>query len=105
MLIIETPIFTRRVQKAMNEEEYHRLQVALLEDPELGTDLGGGLYKVRWGAKGSGKRGGARVLYYWARPDQILMLFVFGKNERSDLTPDQEKELRRVARMEFGNRK
>lgn len=105
MLIIETPIFTRRVQKAMSEEEYHRLQVALLEDPELGTDLGGGLYKVRWGIKGGGKSGGARVLYYWVRPDQILMLFLFEKNERSNLTADQEKELRKVARTEFRRRK
>ncbi len=102
MEIVETPLFTRRIQKAMSEEDYRELQIALVEDPELGADLGGGLYKVRWGVEGRGKRSGARVVYYWAREDgTILMLFVFLKNEQDDLTPDQEKALRRLVQEEY----
>ena len=101
MLIIETPIFTRRVLKEMEDAEYRELQGALRENPELGADLGGGLYKVRWGTGGRGKRGGVRAVYYWGRPDRILMLFLFAKNERDNLTPAQEKALRDLAREEF----
>jgi hypothetical protein len=50
--------------------------------------------KVRWALPGGGKSGGIRVLYYWrANADQIYLLFLFGKGERSDLTPVQVREL------------
>jgi hypothetical protein len=61
-----------------------------------------GIRKVRWKVQGSGKRGGARVVYYWAvEQDSILMLFIFGKNERSDLTPAQIKVLRQIVEEEY----
>lgn len=102
MLIIETPIFTRRVQKGMSEEDYRGLQLALRSNPELGVHLGGGLYKARWGVGHRGKSGGVRVIYYWARREgQILMLFLFLKNEQDNLTAAQEKALRDLAREEY----
>ena len=102
MQIVETPIFTRRIGKAMSAEEYRQLQLALLSNPELGTQLGGRLRKVRWGSGGRGKRGGARVIYYWARADGvILMLFVFTKNEQEDLTPEQVRALRAIVEAEY----
>jgi len=102
MLFIETPIFTQRVRKGMTDDEYRELQVALAESPEIGESLGGGLYKVRWGVGSRGKRGGVRVVYYWARElERILMLFLFAKNEQDNLTDAQEKALRSLAREEF----
>jgi mRNA-degrading endonuclease RelE of RelBE toxin-antitoxin system len=102
MQIIETPIFTRRIQRAMSEEEYRQLQLALLENPELGTHIGGRLRKVRWGSNGRGKRGSARVVYFWAREDSvILMLFAFAKNEQEDLTPEQERALRALVTEQY----
>ena len=102
MQIIETPVFTRRIQRVMSDEEYRQLQLALSDNPELGTTIGGKLRKVRWGSEGRGKRGGARVIYYWAREDGvILMLFVFAKNEQEDLTPDQVRTLRALVEQEY----
>lgn len=102
MLIIETPGFTRRVRKGLSDEEYRELQNALRSDPELGVHLGGGLYKVRWGVEHRGKSGGVRVVYYWARREgQLLMLFLFLKNEQDDLTAAQEKALRDLVRAEY----
>lgn len=102
MLIIETPIFTRRVQKGMSDDEYRELQNALRENPAIGTDLGGGLYKVRWGVGNRGKSGGARAVYYWARPEgHIVMLFLFFKNERDNLSPAQERALRDLVRESY----
>ena len=51
---------------------------------------------------GGGKRGGLRVIYYWAPAEQVLyMLFVYTKSEQGDLTTDQMRQLRRVVREEF----
>jgi len=61
-----------------------------------------GLRKLRWMISGKGKRGGTRVIYYWLKPrDTILMLFVFKKNERSDLSKDQLKIVRSIAAKEL----
>ena len=52
--------------------------------------------------KRTGKRGGVRIIYYWAATqDRILMLLVYAKNERDDLSPDQLRVLRRVVETEF----
>lgn len=62
----------------------------------------GGLRKIRWSESGRGKRGGARVIYYWARADGvILMLMAYAKNEMADLTKDQIAILRRIVEEEF----
>ena len=48
------------------------------------------------------KRGGARVVYYWAvRKDVILLLFAYQKNVSADLTPKQIAQLAKVVKQEF----
>jgi mRNA-degrading endonuclease RelE of RelBE toxin-antitoxin system len=104
MQIVETTVFTRRILKLLTDEEYRLLQHALLMRPELGKIIpgSGGIRKVRWKVQTSGKRGGVRVIYYWAvAQDIILMLFVYGKNERSDLTAAQLKVLRQIVEEEY----
>ncbi len=99
MVIIETTIFTRQVQALLADEEYRKLQLALADRPNLGVLIpqSGGLRKLRWGASGKGKRGGVRVIYDWARSQhQLLMLFIYAKSERDDLTPAQLSQLRTV---------
>ena len=76
----------------------------LAQQPDVGSIIpgGGGLRKVRWSIKGKGKRGGSRVIYYWFVEDEsILMLFIFKKNERSDLTKEQLKQLRTIVEREY----
>ena len=56
----------------------------------------GGLRKLRWAAKGRGKRGGSRVIYYFHNLDVPLFLMaIFAKNIQTDLTPQQRKALAR----------
>jgi hypothetical protein len=51
---------------------------------------GAGLRKLRWSAQGRGKRGGARVIYYWQFSQQrIYLIHAYAKSERTDLTPQQ----------------
>ena len=67
---------------------------------------GGGIRKVRVAVGLRGKRGGARVIYYWAvRRNLILLLSAYPKNTVADLTPKQVSQLARVVKEEFGNEK
>jgi hypothetical protein len=78
--------------------------VVLAERPDSGDLIrgGGGLSKVRWAVEGRGKRGGVRVIDHWAVPqEQILMLLIYRKSERDDLTADQLKRLRTIIEMEY----
>jgi hypothetical protein len=57
---------------------------------------------VRVAVGSRGKRGGARVIYYWAvRKDLILLLSAYPKNVSANLTPRQVEQLARVVKEEF----
>jgi mRNA-degrading endonuclease RelE of RelBE toxin-antitoxin system len=104
MVIIETPVFTRQVQDLLEDDDYRLLQVALINRPDLGAVIrgSGGLRKVRWNLPGKGKRGGVRIIYYWAvAQDQLLMLFMYPKNVRDDLTPAQVKILKQIVEKDY----
>jgi hypothetical protein len=104
MVIIETTVFTRQVVNLLPDKDYRSLQLTLANRPDTGDLIkgSGGLRKIRWAAVGQGKRGGARVIYYWAVPqDQILMLFMYPKSERADLTVSQIRVLRKIIEEEY----
>jgi len=71
MVIIETTVFTRQIQALMDDENYAEFQSGLADHPDMGVRIpgSGGIRKVRVAAKGHGKRGGARIIYYWAVAD------------------------------------
>ena len=105
MRFVETPVFTAAVTSLLSDEEYRQMQLALLIRPEHGALIrgSGGLRKLRWGARGHGKRGGVRMIYYWHPGDQFFyMLLIYAKAEQDDLTPTQLRVLRRLVREEFG---
>jgi hypothetical protein len=105
VVIIETSIFTRRVIDILTDNEYGELQGFMAAHPDAGNIIPGGrgLRKLRWGISGKGKRGGTRIIYCWLKArDTLLMVFIFRKNERSDLTRDQLKTLKRIAAKGLG---
>lgn len=106
MVVVETTIFTRQIKALMHDDEYAEFQTDLVERPDMGPCIpgSGGIRKVRVAAKGHGKRGGARVIYYWAVSEsQIFMLLAYAKNEQEDLTRDQIKALKSLVEKEFGD--
>lgn len=61
-----------------------------------------GLRKIRMGASGRGKRGGARVIYYYFDSEgSIFLLYIFAKNEKSDLNAEEVAVLRKLVEREF----
>lgn len=80
---IETPFFTRTVDRYLDDDEYRELQAYLNGRPDAGNVVpgSGGVRKLRWAAEGRGKRGGLRIIYYLRiAQGQIWMLTLYGKN-------------------------
>lgn len=104
MVIKETSVFTKQVRKLLDSESYRLLQLRLARDPAAGALMKGtgGLRKIRWQGSGRGKRGGVRVIYYWATEDEVLlMLLMYSKKDKDDLSSEQKKVLAALVKEEF----
>ena len=85
----ETERFVKRGEKILGIEGINEIQLYLCNYPEDGAIIpgSGGIRKMRWAASGRGKRGGARIIYYFANAaGRILMLDIYAKNEKENLT-------------------
>lgn len=92
MVFIETPTFTKTITGLLKDDEYRLLQNELTHNPDTGDLIsgGGGIRKIRFATRGKGKRGGARLIYYWQKSkDRIFMLLAFTKAKQSNLDPEQ----------------
>ena len=79
------------------DEEFRLFQADLMSNPKPGDVIQGtgGLWKVRVASKGKGKRGGARIIYYFLdERRRFYLLTVYGKSEMADLTTDQKRQLK-----------
>ncbi|MEK6593304.1 MAG: type II toxin-antitoxin system RelE/ParE family toxin [Pseudomonadota bacterium] len=99
MIFVETSIFSRALPDYLSDDEYRGLQNMLIERPEAGAVIqgSGGVRKIRWAARGKGKSGGVRVIYYWFQADeQIFLITLYGKSEKEDLSAA---ELKRIVKL------
>ena len=104
MKFIETSVFTRRITEFVADDEYRRLQEALLRRPAHGDLIEGtgGIRKLRWNEEGRGKRGGLRIIYYWhVKREMFLMLFVYRKSDQKDLTSEQRRTFAKIVQQEI----
>ncbi len=96
MIFIELTPFVAFRNEYWTDDDLRALQSFLLVRPDAGDVIrrGSGLRKLRWAAQGRGKRGGARVIYYWqTEQEHIYLIYGYVKSERDDLTPQQIKLL------------
>jgi mRNA-degrading endonuclease RelE of RelBE toxin-antitoxin system len=99
--VAETPTFMKQAEELFTEEERKELIDFLAANPQSGDEIpgAGGVRKLRVAAKGKGKRGGARVIYYWYSDESpIYALLAYGKNEKSDLKPDEARAVAAFAK-------
>jgi hypothetical protein len=97
--VVETPEFVARAKRLLTEGERSELVSYLAANPKAGDLLRGtgGARKVRWGAKGKGKSGGARAITFFGGLDvPVFLLTVFGKGERANLSKAEINELRQI---------
>ena len=93
----ESKNFTKHLTDLPTDDEYAEFQWRLIRFPEEGDVIpnGGGIRKIRFGAKGRGKRGGARVIYYLTLGKGAIFLFdIYAKNEKLDLSAFELKTLK-----------
>ena len=96
-VFVESHLFEKIRSDYMSDDEYRDFQCELLTEPTKGDVIQGtgGLRKARVSSKGKGKRGGARVIYYhFDRHNRFYLLTIYAKNEMSDLTTTQKKQLK-----------
>lgn len=78
-------------------QDYESLLESLKADPNLGTDLGNGLRKIRVSikSKGKGKSGGARVISYVLHrtETEVNLLYVYDKSNRSSISSKELQQL------------
>ena len=83
-------------------EDYAQLLLDISANPRLGTDLGGGLRKIRMAitSKGKGKSGGARVISFTivvaVEETEINLLYIYDKAERASISKKEIEELLRL---------
>jgi len=103
MEFLEHPLFARQREGILDDPGMNSLMVLLTNRPESGVVIpkGGGLRKVRVAANGKGKRGGARVIYYWQRENSLItFLSIYAKNRQEKLTGKELKFLRNLVENE-----
>jgi hypothetical protein len=106
---IEAPPFTELLSDYLSEDDYAALQQSLVRDPLAGDLIPGtgGFRKLRWAdsRRRKGKRGGLRVIYFhFASDSQIWLMTLYGKDELTDLTPDEKRALKAMVEREVRQR-
>jgi len=86
--------YQRRADELLAPDEQDAIVDLIAYNPTRGDLIAGtgGLRKLRIAVGGSGKRGGARVIYYFYNEDfPVLLLALYTKNEKSDLSAREKK--------------
>ncbi len=89
MEVFATRDFFRRAVKAGMTTENLLNAVRRIEKGSIDAQLGAGLIKQRVEIAGRGRSAGARVIVFWKREEFVLLLHMFLKNEKGNLTPHE----------------
>ena len=99
----EVPSFTAKWQSlGLTDEDLRLLENVLLKDPKAGDAISGtgGIRKIRISMENIGKRSGGRVIYVDIEIKEcIYLLNVYAKNEKTDLTAQERKMLKRLVEV------
>jgi hypothetical protein len=94
---VETQEFLSATKKLMDDAERAELVLYLAYNPTAGDVIpgSGGVRKLRWGLEGRGKRGGARVIYFFHDTEMpLLLLKAYAKNEQEDEAHKRRRQMR-----------
>ena len=98
--VLQLPKFKAEATELIGTEGIEALALYLIDHPGAGDVVpgSGGVRKLRWAAKGKGRRGGARIIYvYVVIAARVYLIRCYAKNVKTDLTADEKKQLRQIA--------
>ena len=101
-VIVETPTYLRAVNEFWDLETQTEFKNFIGVNFLLGDIIPdtGGLRKIRWKNANKGKRGGARIIYYfYDEKHPIYLLFAYTKNVQVDLTEQEKKAMRTLVQQ------
>lgn len=97
--IVELTHFCKKASRILSDKEREELHLYIAHNPHKGDVIAGtgGARKLRWAAGGRGKRGGARVIYFYHVVGiTVYLMTCYAKNERDDLSPADKKQLKAI---------
>jgi hypothetical protein len=99
MTVVETAEFLRKAKPLLSEPERAELVAFIAANPEAGEIISetGGVRKIRWALPGMGKRGGARVIYYYhSERLPIFLLSAYAKGRKENLSKAEQNAMKRL---------
>ncbi len=97
--IVEVGSFAADAGNILPAHEIEEMKQELACLRQLGSVIEGtgGLRKFRFGAKGKGKRGGARVLYYYGGDHMpIFLIAIYPKSEKENISAAEKKAIKKL---------
>jgi mRNA-degrading endonuclease RelE of RelBE toxin-antitoxin system len=97
--VVEFKAFLTNAKNLFDDDEKDELIEFLSYNPTAGVVIKGtgGLRKLRWRAKGKGKSGGARLIYFYYDDEMpLFLLTAYGKSQKADIAPEEKAEFREL---------
>lgn len=97
LTIAETGIFKQDAADIWSDSERIEFCAWLAANPDAGDVIphSGGCRKVRWSRRGTGKRGGVRVIYFNRLEDGVIwLLVIYAKAVRGNIPAHILKQIR-----------
>jgi len=95
--VAETAVFVRYAAEVWSDAERQEFISFIAVNPEAGDIIreSGGCRKVRWSRSGTGKSGGARVIYFLAADGTVWLLIVYAKAKFDNLPASFHAQLKK----------
>jgi hypothetical protein len=105
MTVVETERFLKDMKPLMSDVEREALVAFVGANPEAGDIIPdtGGVRKIRWALAGMGKRGGARVIYYYhSERLPLFLLTAYAKKVKANLSQAERNAMKRFIQTLIG---
>lgn len=101
MRIFKNKAFAKFARKEQISDAKLWEAVMVAERGNIDADYGGGVIKQRIARTNQGKSGGYRAIIYYRQADKAFFVYGFSKNARDNIEDDEERELKRQAKIAF----